>query len=278
MKTDTVIEARNVVKTFGEVKAVDDISFDVKAGEIFAFLGPNGAGKSTTISMLTTMLRPTSGQLTLNGHDVTREQDAARKSFGIVFQDPALEEELTAYENMVIHAVLYGIPKSDEAKRIEELLRLVDLWERKDSYVKTYSGGMRRRLEIARGLLHHPKILFLDEPTLGLDTQTRNLLWDYVEKLSRHEGMTIFFTTHYLDEAEAVADRIAIIDHGKIVATGTTQQLAKQTGTKTLEDAYLSLTGKEVRDETSLANNGINVRTARRNQRLRYWTFYTYFG
>ncbi len=269
MKTDTVIEARNVVKTFGEVKAVDDISFDVKAGEIFAFLGPNGAGKSTTISMLTTMLRPTSGQLTLNGHDVTREQDAARKSFGIVFQDPALEEELTAYENMVIHAVLYGIPKSDEAKRIEELLRLVDLWERKDSYVKTYSGGMRRRLEIARGLLHHPKILFLDEPTLGLDTQTRNLLWDYVEKLSRHEGMTIFFTTHYLDEAEAVADRIAIIDHGKIVATGTTQQLAKQTGTKTLEDAYLSLTGKEVRDETSLANNGLNVRTARRNQRLR---------
>jgi len=269
MKTDTVIEARNVVKTFGEIKAVDDISFDVKAGEIFAFLGPNGAGKSTTISMLTTMLRPTSGQLTLNGHDVTKEQDAARKSFGIVFQDPALEEELTAYENMVIHAVLYGIPKTDETKRIEELLRLVDLWERKDSYVKTYSGGMRRRLEIARGLLHHPKILFLDEPTLGLDTQTRNLLWDYVEKLSRHEGMTIFFTTHYLDEAEAVADRIAIIDHGKIVATGTTKQLAKQTGTKTLEDAYLSLTGKEVRDETSLANNGLNVRTANRNNRLR---------
>jgi len=249
---NTVISAQNVVKTFGDIKAVDDISFDVKAGEIFAFLGPNGAGKSTTISMLTTMLRPTGGKLMLNNHDVTKEQDKARKSFGIVFQDPALEEELTAYENMKVHAVLYGIPKDEQEQRIEELLRLVDLWDRRDSYVKTYSGGMRRRLEIARGLLHHPKILFLDEPTLGLDTQTRNLLWDYVEKLSRHEGMTIFFTTHYLDEAESVADRIAIIDHGKIVATGTVKQLAKQTGTNTLEEAYLELTGRGVRDETSL--------------------------
>ena len=269
MKSRPVIEARNVVKHFGEIKAVNDISFEVKAGEIFAFLGPNGAGKSTTISMLTTMLRPTSGKLMLNGHDVTKEQDSARKSFGIVFQDPALEEELTAYENMVIHAMLYGIPKAEQASRVEELLKLVDLWERRDSYVKTYSGGMRRRLEIARGLLHHPKILFLDEPTLGLDTQTRNLLWDYVEKLSRHEGMTIFFTTHYLDEAEAVADRIAIIDHGEIVATGTVKQLADRTGTKTLEEAYLELTGREVRDETSLANDGLNVRTANRNLRLR---------
>lgn len=264
-----MITARNVVKSFGDIKAVDNISFEVKAGEIFAFLGPNGAGKSTTISMLTTMLRPTAGQLYLNNHDVTKKQANARKSFGIVFQDPALEEELTAYENMQIHAVLYGIPRAKQAARNEELLRLVDLWERKDSYVKTYSGGMRRRLEIARGLLHHPKILFLDEPTLGLDTQTRNLLWDYVHKLSRHEGMTIFFTTHYLDEAEAVADRIAIIDHGKIVATGTARQLTKQTGTKTLEQAYLQLTGKSVRDETSLSNNGLNVRTALRNKSLR---------
>jgi len=266
---NTVISAQNVVKTFGDIKAVDDISFDVKAGEIFAFLGPNGAGKSTTISMLTTMLRPTGGKLMLNNHDVTKEQDKARKSFGIVFQDPALEEELTAYENMKVHAVLYGIPKDEQEQRIEELLRLVDLWDRRDSYVKTYSGGMRRRLEIARGLLHHPKILFLDEPTLGLDTQTRNLLWDYVEKLSRHEGMTIFFTTHYLDEAESVADRIAIIDHGKIVATGTVKQLAKQTGTNTLEEAYLELTGRGVRDETSLSNNGLNVRTALRNRNIR---------
>jgi len=264
-----VIEARNVVKTFGDIQAVRDISFEVRAGEIFAFLGPNGAGKSTTISMLTTMLRPTSGQLRLNGHDVAREQDSARKSFGIVFQDPALEEELTAYENMKVHAVLYAIPKKEQAERIEELMKLVDLWGRRDSYVKTYSGGMRRRLEIARGLLHHPKILFLDEPTLGLDTQTRNLLWDYVKKLRDTEGMTIFFTTHYLDEAEEVADRIAIIDHGSIVATGTTKQLAKQTGTKTLEEAYLELTGRTVRDETSLANNGLNVRTAMRNRNIR---------
>ena len=249
--------------------AVDGISFKVDAGEIFAFLGPNGAGKSTTISMLTTMLRPTSGKLMLNDHDVTREQDSARKSFGIVFQDPALEEELTAYENMLVHAVLYSVPKKEQAPRIEELLRLVDLWDRRDSYVKTYSGGMRRRLEIARGLLHHPKILFLDEPTLGLDTQTRNLLWDYVQKLRDSEGMTIFFTTHYLDEAEEVADRIAIIDHGKIVATGTTAQLTKQTKTKTLEDAYLELTGRTVRDETSLSNNGLNVRAATRNSKLR---------
>jgi ABC-2 type transport system ATP-binding protein len=232
-------------------------------------LGPNGAGKSTTISMLTTMLRPTSGKLFLNNHDVSHEQDKARKSFGIVFQDPALEEELTAYENMQIHAVLYGIPKKEQVSRIKELMELVDLWNRKDSLVRTYSGGMRRRLEIARGLLHHPKILFLDEPTLGLDTQTRNLLWDYVEKLSKNEGMTIFFTTHYLDEAEAVAQRIAIIDHGKIIATGTVKQLTDQTDTKSLEEAYLQLTGKEVRDAESQSNNGLNMRNATRNSRLR---------
>lgn len=264
-----IIEARDVVKTFGEIRAVDHIGFEVYPGEIFAFLGPNGAGKSTTINMLTTMLRPTGGKLILNGHDVTKERDSARKSFGIVFQDPALEEELTAYENMVLHAVLYGVPKKEQASRVEELMRLVDLWERKDSLVRTYSGGMRRRLEIARGLLHHPKVLFLDEPTLGLDTQTRILLWDYVQKLSRHEGMTIFFTTHYLDEAEEVADRIAIIDHGKIVATGTSKQLAKQTGTKNLEEAYLQLTGREIRDETSEDYNGLNVRTATRNRSIR---------
>jgi ABC-2 type transport system ATP-binding protein len=264
-----IIEAENVVKIFGEITAVNDISFKVKKGELFAFLGPNGAGKSTTISMLTTMLRPTSGQLFLDGHSVTKEQARARKSFGIVFQDPALEEELTAYENMRLHAVLYHIPKDEMHQRIEELMKLVDLWERRDSLVKTYSGGMRRRLEIARGLLHHPKVLFLDEPTLGLDTQTRNLLWDYVEKLSRHEGMTIFFTTHYLDEAEEVADRIAIIDHGQIVARGTTKELTRLTNTKTLEEAYLQLTGRTVRDETSESFNGLNVRTAMRNRNLR---------
>ncbi|HZP55893.1 MAG TPA: ATP-binding cassette domain-containing protein [Candidatus Saccharimonadales bacterium] len=267
--TEPIIQAEEVVKTYGEIKAVDGISFKVQPGEIFAFLGPNGAGKSTTISMLTTMLRPTSGKLIMNGYDVTKEPASARKSFGIVFQDPAVEEELTAYENMELHGILYGVGNKGLRKRIEELLKLVDLWERKDSMVKTYSGGMRRRLEIARGLLHHPKILFLDEPTLGLDTQTRNLLWDYVKKLSKGEGMTIFFTTHYLDEAEEVAERIAIIDHGKIVASGTSKELTKQTGTKTLEEAYLELTGRTVRDETSKSNDGLNVRRAARMGRLR---------
>ena len=264
-----IIEAKNVVKNFGKIEAVKGISFAITPGEIFAFLGPNGAGKSTTIKMLTTMLRPTSGELYLNGHDVTRERDSARKSFGIVFQDPAVEEELTAYENMLFHAVLYGVPKNIQKPKIKELLRLVDLWERKDSLVRTYSGGMRRRLEIARGLLHEPKILFLDEPTLGLDTQTRNVLWDYVKKLSQSQGMTIFFTTHYLDEAEQVAERIAIIDHGKIVAEGTNKQLTAQTKTRSLEEAYLKLTGEGIRDEVSEDNNGLNVRAGLRNQSLR---------
>lgn len=264
--SDFAIEVKDAVKSFGKVKAVDHVSFKVPRGEIFAFLGPNGAGKSTTINMLTTMLRPTSGELLLNGHDVTREQALARKSFGIVFQDPAVEEELTAYENMKFHAVLYGVPKVEIQPRIEKLMKLVDLWERKDSLVRTYSGGMRRRLEIARGLLHTPKILFLDEPTLGLDTQTRNILWAYVKKLSADEGMTIFFTTHYLEEAEEVAERIAIIDHGKIVAMGSAAELTKRTKTKTLEQAYLKLTGEDIRDEVSEDNNGLNVRSAMRNR------------
>ena len=245
-----IISVKNVTKKFKEVVAVDDISFDVNGGEIFAFLGPNGAGKSTTIKMLTTLLRPTGGSLFLSGHDVNKEQDDARKVFGIVFQDPSLDDELTAFENMQLHAVLYGLDRKTMNQRTEELLQLVELWDRRNSIVKTFSGGMKRRLEIARGLLHHPRILFLDEPTLGLDAQTRNLLWNYVQKLNEKEGMTIFFTTHYLEEAEAIANRIAIIDHGKLVAMGNADQLKNQTGTDSLEDAYLELTGKTVRDET----------------------------
>lgn len=264
-----IISAQNVVKRFGDdIVAVDDISFDVQKGEIFAFLGPNGAGKSTTIKMLTTMLRPTDGTLKLAGHDVTQEQDSARKAFGIVFQDPSLDEELSAYENMELHATLYGVPRAKQKERIKELMELVELWNRKDSMIKTFSGGMRRRLEIARGLVHEPRILFLDEPTLGLDTQTRNLMWEYVQRLSREKGMTIFFTTHYLDEAEDVAERIAIIDHGKIAALGTTASLCKQTNTKTLEAAYLKLTGESLRDEASNSNDGLNFRTALRNRKL----------
>jgi len=267
--TKSVISAKGVTKRFGDIVAVDDISFDVQKGEIFAFLGPNGAGKSTTIKMLTTMLRPTSGKLTLAGHDVTRERDSARKAFGIVFQDPSLDEELSAYENMELHATLYGVPKADQRPRIEELLKLVELDGRRDSMIKTFSGGMRRRLEIARGLLHEPRILFLDEPTLGLDTQTRNLMWNYVQKLSHEKGMTIFFTTHYLDEAEDVAERIAIIDHGKIVARGTTPELCRQTKTKTLEEAYLQLTGSTLRDETNADYNALNMKLSARNRKLR---------
>ena len=265
MAHKAMIVADHVTKKFGDFTAVNDVDFAVEHGEIFAFLGPNGAGKSTTIKMLTTLLRPTAGQLLLDGNDVVHKQEAARRSFGIVFQDPSLDEDLTAYENMQLHAVLYGLPSKGLRPHIEELLELVDLKERENSFVKTFSGGMRRRLEIARGLLHKPSILFLDEPTLGLDTQTRNLLWSYVQKLNREHGMTVFFTTHYLEEAEAVAQRIAIIDHGKIIATGTSEQLKKLTKTTSLEAAYLELTGKEVRDESiSAADNFANRVRARR--------------
>ena len=247
---NSIISVSHVSKSFGKLKAVDDVNFTVGEGEIFAFLGPNGAGKSTTIKMLTTLLHPSSGVLELAGTDVVREQDAARKIFGIVFQDPSLDGDLTAYENLELHAVLYAMDKKTRSTRIGELLKLVELWDRKDSLVKTFSGGMKRRLEIARGLLHHPKILFLDEPTLGLDAQTRNLLWAYIRRLNEQEGMTIFFTTHYLAEAESIANRIAIIDHGKLIAMGTANELREQTGTDNLENAYLELTGSQVRDET----------------------------
>ncbi|PWT76178.1 MAG: multidrug ABC transporter ATP-binding protein [Bacteroidetes bacterium] len=245
-----IISVHQVTKTFGKLHAVDDVNFTVGEGEIFAFLGPNGAGKSTTIKMLTTLLLPSAGSMHLAGIDVVKEQAAARKIFGIVFQDPSLDGDLTAFENMELHGVLYGMERKKRGARIEELVKLVELWDRKDTLVKTFSGGMKRRLEIARGLLHHPKILFLDEPTLGLDAQTRNLLWAYIRRLNEQEGMTIFFTTHYLAEAESIADRIAIIDHGKLVAMGTADALRQKTGTDNLESAYLELTGSQVRDET----------------------------
>ncbi len=244
-----MIEVKELTKQFGKFTAVDNISFEVKPGEIFAFLGPNGAGKTTSIKMLTTLTHPTSGSMRLNGYDPVKNSTEARKSFGIVFQDPSLDDELTAMENMEFHAVLYGISKEDRKKRIEDLLNFVELWDRRDDLAKTFSGGMRRRLEIARGLLHHPKILFLDEPTLGLDPQTRNHIWSYAVKLSREEGMTVFFTTHYMEEAEQNADRIAIIDHGKIVAMGTAEQLRNQTNKATLEEAFIELTGSEIREE-----------------------------
>jgi ABC-2 type transport system ATP-binding protein len=244
-----MIHVRELVKTFGEVKAVDGISFEVNAGEIFAFLGPNGAGKTTTIQMLTTLLRPTSGTIAIDGRDPAAKPLEVRKRFGIVFQDPSLDGELTAYENMEIHGVLYHVPRRVRVERIELLLKLFELWDRRDSLVKTFSGGMKRRLEIARGLLHTPKILFLDEPTLGLDPQSRNQLWTHVKSLNESEGVTVFLTTHYMDEADRVAQRIAIIDHGRIVAQGTPQELKQQTNADSLEQAFLALTGSTIRDE-----------------------------
>ncbi|MFA4889950.1 MAG: ATP-binding cassette domain-containing protein [Candidatus Omnitrophota bacterium] len=243
------IRARKLTKIFNGLIAVNGIDLEVKKGEIFAFLGPNGAGKSTTIKILTTLLQPTSGEILVNGYNPIIQQDEVRKSFGIVFQDPSLDDDLTAYENIEFHGILYGIPKALREKRIEELLRIVELWDRKDGFVKTFSGGMRRRLEIARGLLHHPSILFLDEPTLGLDPQTRNQMWNYILNLNKKENITIFFTTHYIEEAEKIAKRIAIIDHGRIIAEGTVEDLTRRTNTASLEDAFLSLTGREIRNE-----------------------------
>lgn len=244
-----MIRVTNLTKKFGDFTAVDNISFNVEKAEIFGFLGPNGAGKSTTIKMLTTLLHPTSGKIEINGFNPHHHQNKVRASFGIVFQDPSLDEELTAYENMHFHAVLYKVAANVRAERIEELLKFVELWEKRNEFVKNYSGGMKRRLEIARGFLHHPKIIFLDEPTLGLDPQTRNYMWSYVQNLNKQEQTTVFFTTHYMEEADRIADRIAIIDHGKIIASGTPEQLKEQTNKESLEDAFLELTGHAIREE-----------------------------
>jgi len=246
-----MIRVRNLVKTFGDFTAVDDISFEVAQGEIFAFLGPNGAGKTTTIKMLTTLLKPTRGEIEIDGLNPQRQQHEARRRFGIVFQDPSLDSELTAEENMELHGVLYHVPRKLRVRRTEQLLKIFELWERRKEVVKRFSGGMKRRLEIARGLLHTPKILFLDEPTLGLDPQSRNLMWRHVKQLNETEGVTVFLTTHYMDEADRVAQRIAIIDHGKIVAQGSPAELKEQTMTDSLEHAFLALTGSTIRDESA---------------------------
>ena len=246
-----MIRVENLVRKFGDFTAVDHISFQVGRGEIFAFLGPNGAGKTTTIKMLTTLLRPTSGTVEIDSLDPAAHPHEVRKRFGIVFQDPSLDGDMTAYENMELHGVFYHVPRRTRTERIERLLRLFELWDRRNDQVKLFSGGMKRRLEIARGLLHTPKIVFLDEPTLGLDPQTRNQLWTHVKNLNQSEGVTVFLTTHYMDEADRVAHRIAIIDHGKIVAQGSPQELKQQTGKDSLEEAFLALTGSTIRDESA---------------------------
>jgi ABC-2 type transport system ATP-binding protein len=218
------IEVQELAKNFGEIKAVRGVSFEVATGEVFGFLGPNGAGKTTTINMLCTLSKPTSGAARVAGHDVARERDEVRRNIGLVFQDPTLDGYLTAAQNLELHAELYGVEQKLVAPRMEQVLRMVELWERRDAPVATFSGGMRRRLEIARGLMHSPRVLFLDEPTIGLDPQTRHSIWTYIAQLREQEEITIFMTTHYMDEAEW-CERIAIMDHGQIVALGSPETL-----------------------------------------------------
>lgn len=266
-KTTPIIKVTNLTKRFNDLTAVDHISFQVNQGSIFAFLGPNGAGKTTTIRMLTTLLQPSEGKILINGFNPLTQQNHVRESFGIVFQDSSLDDELTAWENMEFHGVLYQLDKNNREKRIKNLLQIVDLWDRKDSLVKTFSGGMRRRLEIARGLLHHPKIFFLDEPTLGLDPQTRYKIWQHIKKLNQKFETTIFFTTHYMEEAEQMATTIAIIDHGRIITQGNPTNLKKQTKTKNLEAAYLKLTGKTIREEEANGQDRMRLRMQRFRRR-----------
>src|SRR5277367_6276715 len=257
-----MIVVQDLVKNYGDFCAVNHISFTVPEGVIFGFLGPNGAGKTTTIKMLTTVLDPTSGSIRVNGHDPTRQQRDVRRSFGIVFQDPSLDDELTAYENMDLHGVLYGVPRAERIQRINMLVDFVGLGDRKKDFVKQFSGGMKRRLEVARALLHKPRILFLDEPTIGLDPQTRNHIWSYIQQLSKDEGVTVFFTTHYMDEADRVANEVAVIDHGKMVAQGAPADLKTRTQCATLEDAFISLTGHAIREEE--ASSADRMRTMRK--------------
>jgi ABC-2 type transport system ATP-binding protein len=219
------IRVDRLIKRFEDVTAVDDISFSVEQGELFGLLGPNGAGKTTTINILSTLIRPTSGTAEVGGYEVTRSRDLVRKSIGIVFQEPALDGKLTGRENLEFHAMMYGMDKAERRKRISAVLELVELTDKASVLVEKYSGGMKRRLEIARGLIHRPKVLFLDEPTLGLDAQTRRHIWDYVRKLNKESGVTIILTTHYMEEADYLCGRIAIMDHGKFVALDTPPRL-----------------------------------------------------
>lgn len=225
----SIIQVEHLVKKFGSITAVNDITFEVEEGMIFGFLGPNGAGKTTTINILCTLLSPTSGKTFIAGHDCLTMPSEVRKAIGIVFQDTTLDKDLTAYENLIFHAYLYSVPKAEMRERADDVLRFVDLYARKDDLVKKFSGGMKRRLEVARGLMHRPRVLFLDEPTLGLDPQSRANLWEFITELPEKHNVTIFMTTHYMEEAE-VCDKIAIIDNGKIISMGTPEELKKIVG------------------------------------------------
>ncbi|MBE0429040.1 MAG: ATP-binding cassette domain-containing protein [Thermoleophilia bacterium] len=250
---EPIISVEDLTRVFGSLIAVDRVSFDVAGREVFGFLGPNGAGKTTTINMLCTLLKPTSGHATLNGYDISSQQDQVRQSIGIVFQDPTLDEQLTARENLQFHAMLYNVPASEREIRSRRVLEIVGLAERSRDKVETFSGGMKRRLEIARGLMHYPRVLFLDEPTLGLDPQTRTAIWEYVHELRQQYGITVFLTTHYMDEAEN-CDRIAIIDHGNIVALDKPDDLKHRVGGDiiTLRPVDAEATRRELKDRFGL--------------------------
>lgn len=230
MNRTLIVELESLRKKFGDLVAVDGATFSINEGEVFGLLGPNGAGKTTILHMLATLLRPTGGKARVNGYDVVREPAKVRKSIGMVFQEPSSDDLLTGYENLKLHALLYGVPRGIREKRIKEVLDLVDLWDRRGDLVKHYSGGMRRRLEIARGLLHNPKVLFLDEPTLGLDPQTREHIWHYIEGLVAEHKISIIITTHYMEEADRLCDRIAIVDHGRLVVLDTPENLKRELG------------------------------------------------
>ena len=225
-----IISTSNLTKKFDSFTAVDNISFTIKKGEIFGFLGPNGAGKTTTIKMLTTLLYPTNGTATIAESDIIKQRDKVRKNIGVVFQEPALDTELTGRENLDFHARMYGLGQKKRKQRIDDVLKLVDLEEKQNVLVKNYSGGMKRRLEIARGLMHYPTVLFLDEPTLGLDAQTRRAIWAYIKKMNKEESTTIFLTTHYMDEADHLCDRVGIIDRGKLLIIDSTSNLKNSIG------------------------------------------------
>ncbi|MEK7536115.1 MAG: ATP-binding cassette domain-containing protein [Patescibacteria group bacterium] len=245
---NSIISVEHLVKHYGDFVAVNDISFNLGKGEFFGFVGPNGAGKTTTINILATLLEPTSGTVSVASFDVTKDKDDVRSSIGIIFQDPSLDLELTAWENLELHARLYGVPKDVFRKRADELLTLVELLDRKNSIVNTFSGGMKRRLEIVRGLLHHPKLLILDEPTIGLDPQTRAYIWRYLKQIRETEEITVFLTTHYLPETEQ-CDHIAIIDKGSIIAYGTPEELKNKFNQQSMDAVFIEATGHGIRDE-----------------------------
>ncbi len=245
-----VIKVENLVRKFGDFTAVDGISFAVGAGEIFGFLGPNGAGKTTTINILCTLLRPTAGTAQVTCCDVTKEPNRVRRAIGIIFQDPSLDDRLTVEDNLRFHGYLYNMDHKKIEERIPDVLMLVELSDRRRNFVRQLSGGMKRRLEIARGLMHQPELLFLDEPTIGLDPQTRAHIWEYILKMRREHNLSIFMTTHYMQEAE-VCDRVAVIDHGKIVDLDTPANLKAKYNESTLEGVFLKITGREIRAQAA---------------------------